>query len=103
MSKRADNIFVNFNQSAKPASLNAVVTLHWETLHLHPDSHPNRIFCSSGLAAALYARYRRTDDKTNLDEAISLLGEAVERVPESDSYRKDLRSDLSALLAPDSS
>jgi ribosomal protein L30E len=49
-------------------------------------------------AAALYARFRRTRDMSDLDEAVLLLREAVETCPKTRRYCVSLLSSLSAML-----
>jgi hypothetical protein len=78
LSELADTVLANFNQSAQLSSLNTAVMVQREALLLRPIPHGLRTASLRGLAATLYARFRRTDDISNIDEVILLLNEAVE-------------------------
>jgi hypothetical protein len=98
LSELAKTTLANFNQSAQLSSLDTAVMLYRNALLLRPNPHPKQLVSLGGLAAALYAQFRRTDDMSSLDEAISVLYGAVETCSASDTYREDLLRSLSAAV-----
>ena len=96
----AKTIFTSFKQSAQLSSLDTVVALaNREALLLRPGPHPKRLQSLGGLAIALYARFCRTDDITNLDEAIATLCEAIATCPERDASRPYLHNSFAVMFA----
>ena len=53
----------------------------------------------AGLSAALYVKFRCTDDIPSLDEMVTMLREAVDACLESNEYRSDLLGILCATRA----
>jgi hypothetical protein len=98
LSELAKTTLANFNQSAQLSSLDTAVMLYRNALLLRPNPHPKQLVSLGGLAAALYAWFCRTDDISNLDEAISVLYGAVETCSASDTYLEDLLRSLSAVV-----
>jgi tetratricopeptide (TPR) repeat protein len=99
MTKLAKAILTSVNHSAPLSALDNAITFHQKALYLRPSRHSKRVFSLSGLAAALYARHRRTGSVPNLDQAIALLREAIEGCPKPDTCRLDLLLKLSAVLS----
>jgi hypothetical protein len=78
LSELAKATLVNFNTSAQLSSLDTAIMLHREVLLFRPNSHPDRFTSLGSLVTALYARFRRTDDVSNIDEVVSILRAAVD-------------------------
>jgi hypothetical protein len=85
MSELTTATLADFNHSTQRSSLDTAFRLHGDALDLWPPPQPDRIFFLDCPAAALYASYLRIDATTLLNEAISLLFEAIGACHESDT------------------
>ncbi|KAG2108782.1 CHAT domain-containing protein [Suillus cothurnatus] len=92
------SLVIRFDNQGKPNDLDEAITLHKESLHLHPVGHEYRNFTLDNLGAALVAHFKKRGDIDDITRAISLRREALMLCPPGHPHRDTILNNLAYTL-----